>query len=258
MKRLYRSILRMRPAFLGVAIKRMLGVRRRVVQTSHGRFFLDPASSFGFTLEFEGTYEPSMTHAVNTLLQPGDVFLDIGANEGYFSILAASRVGSTGRVFAIEPQTRLQAVLTRNIAENNTFQVCVLQRAVSDRCGVASFSLAPDVHTGSSGIFNTARYRNPTESVLQTPLTQLLHILQIDRIRLVKIDVEGFEYEVVLGSPEAFRRGVFDHIALEMHPSILARRKKPPSDVTDFLATCGYRRNASFKNLVLSRSEADV
>lgn len=253
MNSLYRLLLRIRPAFVASFLKRVLRIRRRVVETPEGRFFVDPASNFGFALLSKNEYEPELTHTVKSLLQAGDVFFDLGANEGYFSVVAAQRVGATGTVLCVEPQSRLQPVIFRNLSENHAPHVRVFQVAVSDTDGFAELSLPPDINTGHGALFRKTRYRNPTEIVPQITLTGFLDRLAFDEIDLMKIDIEGFEYEAILGSKEIFERGKVKHIALELHPSLLKRRGKNGQEILDFLRDCRYERNMNYSNLVLSR-----
>ena len=253
MNSLYRLLLRIRPAFVASLLKRMLRIRRRVMETPTGRFYIDPASNFGYALLSEKAYEPELAHAVKTLLREGDVFLDLGANEGYFSVLAAAHVGKSGIVLSVEPQSRLQPVIFRNLSENKASQVRVFQCAVSDSNGFAELSLPPDMNTGHGALFQKTRYRNPTEIVPQYTLSNFLGLLNIPRLTLMKIDIEGFEYEAILGSRDVFERGWITHIALELHPSLLKRRGKNEQDILDFLTDCGYERDGNFVNLVLSR-----
>lgn len=138
MNTLHSAILKTRPAFLASLMKRLLRIRRRVVSTELSDFFIDPVSLFGAALLSCDGYEPHMVNCLKHLLRRGDVFLDLGANEGFFSILAANLVGPTGRVVSIEPQSRLQQILFRNIKENSATNISVFQRAIADSSGVAS------------------------------------------------------------------------------------------------------------------------
>ena len=247
------ALMRVRPASLGSALKRILRIRRYVVETQAGRFYIDPVSNFGVSVQHERSYEPELSMAVRTLLREGDTFVDIGANEGFFSIIASKAVGSTGRVIAIEPQSRLQEVLARNVRENGIMNVDVIQRAISDVHGVATLSVSPDMNTGSSGLFRTTRYEVPTQDVLQTTLDRLFRLLSLRSVRLMKMDIEGLEYEAILGSRDLFRSSAVEYLALELHPTILERRGRPEKDIAKFLNECGYRRDERFGTLVLVR-----
>jgi FkbM family methyltransferase len=253
MKQINNALMRVRPASLGSKIKFCLGIRRRVVETQAGRFYIDPVSNFGISVQQRKSYEPELGDAVRSLLHEGDVFVDVGANEGFFSIIASKAVGANGHVVAIEPQSRLQSILARNVRENDALNIDIIQRAISDAPGVAALSLSPDVNTGSSGLFRTTRYNLPTQDVLQTTLESLFKLLSLKNVKLMKMDIEGFEYEAVLGSREIFRIGVIQYLALELHPAILARRGKSERDIVEFLIDCGYQPDDRFKTLILAK-----
>src|SRR4051812_38970298 len=119
---LYQCLARVRPAPVASALKRLLRVRRRAVTTPEGTFWIDPVSNLGLEL-LRGRYEPSLTEVVRRYLRPGGVFVDVGANEGYFSAIAARLVGPTGRVVAVEPQARLRPVLEENFRLNGVANV---------------------------------------------------------------------------------------------------------------------------------------
>ncbi len=247
-------LLSVRPAFVASFLKKLFGVKRRVIQTSYGRFFVDPASNLGNAIITQPAYEPQMLEAISSILKKGDVFLDVGANEGYFSIIASKLVGEDGHVLSIEPQTRLQEVIFRNMAENGAFNVHVFQLAISDSVGTTSISLLPNMNTGGSGLFPTTKYSVPTQIVPLTTLGRLIGLLNISKIRLMKLDVEGHEYEAVLGSRDLFASGIIDQIALELHPSILSARDKSADDIVTFLNKCGYQRDSRFNTLIMSKT----
>jgi FkbM family methyltransferase len=246
-------LMRVRPAYLASFLKKVLRVQRKMVQTETGAFYIDPVSNFGTQAQSAQGYEPVMVRTIRTLLEPGDTFLDAGANEGFFSILASKCVGDTGRVISIEPQSRLQGILYRNIKENNCSNIQVYQRAISDSVGIAELSLTPDVNSGSSGLVRGTSYRLETELVPQMTLHGFLKTLSVTRIKLMKMDIESFEYEAVLGSKDLFQGEFIKHIALELHPDMLAKRGKSQAEILGFLEASGYKVNTGFQTLVLSK-----
>src|SRR4051795_13108866 len=94
---------RIRPALLASYLKRLLRIKRVVVRTGAGAFFVDPISHLGAQLIDTGEYEPDMMATLEKHLSAGGVFVDVGANEGYFSVEAGRIVGPSGRVVAVEP-----------------------------------------------------------------------------------------------------------------------------------------------------------
>lgn len=236
-----RLLMRVRPAPLSAFLKKILCVRRFEFQAREGKFWVDPASYLGLRVIETGEYEPGMLTLLEKWLHPGDTFVDLGANEGYFSVAGSRRVGNTGRVLAVEPQGRLHEVLTRNFSLNQATNITLVQAAVSDSEGVAKLHLTPGVNNSASSLMQPTRYRLRSESVPTLTLGALLDAQGIATVNLLKIDIEGWEYEAVLGSKDLFRSGRVLAIALELHPRLLAGRHLRGEDITDFLQECGYQ-----------------
>jgi len=87
-------------------------------------------------------------------------------------------------------------------------------------------------------------------------LAEIFRRHRIETCALLKIDIEGWEYEAVLGSPKLFRDGRIKAIALELHPPLLLRRGLDSAKITGFLADCGYRPWPQSLNLVLVHASA--
>ena len=251
-------LLSVRPAFAASFLKKLLGIKRRVVETQHGRFFVDPASNLGNAIITQPAYEPQMLSALTSILKEGDLYLDVGANEGYFSIIASKLVGNSGRVLSVEPQGRLQEVIYSNMELNSAFNIHVFQLAISDISGTARISLLPDMNTGGSGLFAATKYKIPTQIVPQATLSGFIDLLDVTKIKLMKLDIEGFEYEAVLGSRDLFASEVIESIALELHPSILAQRGKSGEEIVAFLEDCGYKQDARFQTLIMSKNSVQA
>jgi FkbM family methyltransferase len=235
-------LLRIRPALLGQWIKRLLRWGRVEVQVADGRFWLDMASNFGIRVTSAEGYEPETKALLVSFLKPGMAFVDLGANEGFFSVIAARAVGPTGRVLAIEPQSRLGPVIRRNLELNDAANVTLAQVAISAEAGVAEFNLAPDTNSGSSGLSRATRYANPTQSVRTLTLDLCLQEHALTMVDVMKIDIEGYEYEAVLGAKELFRTLKVRRLLIEIHDKLLSARGLRPQDISDFLLSCGYER----------------
>lgn len=236
----YKRLYSIRPASAGAFLKRVFGIQRRPVSFPDGTFFIDPCSHFGLTLLEEATYEADLRAVLQRHLRPGSVFADVGANEGFFTIVAAKLVGPTGRVISVEPQTRLGRVLTENARLNNVHNVRLLPVAISNVNGTVDLFLAPDTNTGSTGLMNTRKYRVPKETVKMVTLEELLDSAGTQVVDLMKMDVEGFEHEAILGSPQVFESKRVKLLALELHDWILRDRGLNPEEITGFLSKAGY------------------
>lgn len=250
---LSRMLMRVRPAKLATWVKARLNVQRRVLRTAEGIFWVDPVSHLGHELLLRGAYEPEMTDTLRAFLRTGDVFVDVGANEGYFSVLGAKQVAQRGRVISVEPQARLLPVIAENLRLNEVTNATVVNAAISASKGSVDLYLAPDTNSGSSGIYNTSKTRLASTPVMTQTLTELLADANIQEAALIKIDVEGFEHEVVMGSQEVFRERRIRALALEFHPEILTSRGLAMGPIGDFLMACGYELDRRFINTVFVR-----
>jgi len=247
-------IMRVRPAPLAAFLKKLLFIQRIEHASPEGTFWIDPASYQGLALARSGIYEPEMLATVKSLLPTGGVFVDVGANEGYFSVVAARTVGRAGKVIAIEPQSRLQSVLQRNFALNHCEQVHLVCAAISDRAGEATLHLTPGVNNSASSLLRPTRYPLFRQSVRTTTLSALFDESGVTHCDLLKIDIEGWEYEAVLGSRTLFESGLVRAIALELHPRALTSRGLEITAITDFLTECGYQEQPGVGHLLLVKS----
>jgi FkbM family methyltransferase len=248
---LHECLFHVRPHSLATTIKRLIGVPREMVETRRGRYFVDPISLFGRALIREGLYNANMIKTLDESLFPGGVYVDVGAYEGYQAILAAKLVGPSGRVIAVEPQTRLHEVFRRNLKENGVERVVELcDAAISDEEGSAKLLLAPETTCGQSRLGTSSGKSKDSEIVRVTTLAKLLADKKVGRIDLLKIDVTGHEYEAVLGSKEVFASRKVKRIALKLYPELLGERGKSAAGLTAYIQGCGYRRLEQFENLV--------
>ncbi len=237
-----RFIMAVRPAFAASVLKKIIFLKRVTEKTKFGKFFIDPVSLFGQDLILNGVYEPETINFLFKYLSKGDIFVDIGANEGYFSIVASKLVGGAGRVIAIEPQERLQKVISRNIELNDCKNVTVLPIALGREAGEANLYISPGINSGSSSFIKSTVYPLPKQRVSVLTLEDALQKEGINGCEAVKIDVEGWEYDVIMGSENFFKNHRVKAICLEFHKAALTKRGFSEKMISDFLTGCGYKR----------------
>jgi FkbM family methyltransferase len=177
-------------------------------------------------------------------LQPGDIFLDIGAHIGFFSFLASRLVGADGRVYAFEPDPLSIESLTRSAALNSgNVQVCPI--ALSDAAGVATLHRAID-HTAHSLVEfarNDPRDAADTASVQVTTLDTWAaeHQLDAARVRVIKVDVEGAEPRTIAGALGFLQRTRLPDVWCEVRGQDGSTRAPGTfRPVRDLLAPLGY------------------
>lgn len=253
-KKLLRAVSGIRPAPLASVLCRLLGLHRRVpFQTPQGLFWLSPMTDLGRRLLIDGYYEPSMIQTLNQCLRPGGTFIDAGANEGYFSVVASRLVGDAGRVIAIEPQDRLQKVIQQNLLLNGCSNVSVIRAALGESCGEVTLNLAADMNTGASSMFSTAKYPLQKERVPCCSLARLMEDCSVDKCSLLKIDVEGAEHLILMSASDLLASGKIETIAVEFHDAILARLGVTRHEVDSFLHGLGYATRSAGPHSVYSR-----
>src|SRR5262249_41087030 len=174
--------------------------RSRIVFAGAGfRLRIKPQDWLGRHVYVTGEYEPATSRVIEALLRPGDTFLDIGANIGYFTLLASRRVGKAGLVFAFEPVPQTRENLLRNVRLNCATNVVVREEAVADSTGEDSFFLGPPDHSGISSLRSLLN----ASGVLKIRKTRLDDLLPPGtRVDLIKIDIEGAEYHALRGMRE--------------------------------------------------------
>jgi FkbM family methyltransferase len=153
-----------------------------------------------------GLYELDTARVLRRLLRPGDTFIDGGANIGYFTLLAAKRVGARGRVHAFEPQPENRRRLAEHVAANGVREIVTIHPvALSDRPG------SVQLHTYESAEANhgqaTMFARAGTQTRAAVVATVRLDDYQPDAApRLIKLDIEGAEPLAIAGMARTLRR----------------------------------------------------
>lgn len=150
-------------------------------------------------------------------LRPGDLVLDIGANQGFFSCYAAHK---GARVIAFEPYANSFSLLQRNLVRNDfSDRVSVRQEAVGAKRGMVDFFVSPMLGGGmntTSAVFASKFDHIQSENVPCVALTDVLREIDGARIRLCKIDCEGAELEILRGL-QPKDAAMIDAFALEYH-----------------------------------------
>jgi FkbM family methyltransferase len=189
---------------------------------------------------FTGRYEPQETQIAQRLLAPGMVVVDLGANWGYFTLVAAHLVGGRGTVIAIEPHPRLAAVLADNVASNGLAHVEIVRAAAAAGTGARSF-VGFDEQSGNWGVSRAAREAEVPDFEVQTAaLDGLLDERKVSRVDLVKIDVEGGEADAIRGMAGGLGTRRYRYVLVECHPAELAKMRVSIEECLRPLRQAGY------------------
>jgi FkbM family methyltransferase len=200
-----------------------------------GKIFLNLHESPMMLQRALGVYEPQKVGAVQRLMPRGGTFIDIGGNKGDFALLAAKIAGAGSRVICVEPEPTNASWIRKSVALNN-YNIEVHEMALSDGKGDAVLHLGKmsGFHTILDGVPNHEQVGAVTVK-LQT-LDALLSERGIDRVDLIKIDVEGAEMKVLRGATQTLSRNQNLTLLLDVHPHLGVN----PDEVVSFLSSHGF------------------
>lgn len=156
---------------------------------------------------FIGSFENFEAKFIRDTLQQGNTVFDIGANAGFFTLIAAKKVGPAGHVYAFEPGVYELQLLRHNLKINHLDNVTIVDCAVSDKVGTAQFAISND------GAMNSlAQTKHPSQKIKEwrevkvITLDYFVEQQGIKHVDFMKIDVEGAEKKVLQGATNFLTR----------------------------------------------------
>ena len=172
---------------------------------SHGfRIYVDRRDRLVGNNIAKGVYEPHVTAAIRRVLRPGDTFVDLGANVGYFSLMAATLVGRMGHVIGFEARPDNVALAKRSVRKNGFENVTIHSLAVAEKEKVLKMA-APE-HTSLSVVVDASRAdcQDGFVEIRAVAVDDMLGGLA--DVDVVKMDIDGGELQAVQGMRETLRR----------------------------------------------------
>ena len=208
-----------------------------VVEVAGQRMRLSPADYVEGQLLFAPQfYEPDEREYARARLRAGDVFVDLGAHVGLYTLLAARAVGLEGKVVAVEADARTHARLIENLRLNQLSNVVTFQCGVSDRAEIRKLSINVSSNRGASSFLVTMGEEVEVECL---PLSAILEKAGVTRIHGMKLDIEGFEFRVL--------KRFFEEVAELLYPGfVLVEQKdwwidRAGGNTVELLQQHGYR-----------------
>lgn len=199
-------------------------------------------------VKFTGSYsdEKLETEVMRTSLSPNQRVLDIGANLGFYSMLAASLVGRSGRVFSFEPFPHNTELIRASAKENLFDNLTVINAAVSDRDGIAKLYLSPfyssehsmfDYHysTGPKSTENSVDVKTTTiDSYLKNHVGSL-------KVNFIKMDIEGSEGKAIRGMEETISENKRISLMTEFWPNAISNSGVDPKSYLERLVGFDFK-----------------
>ena len=191
----------------------------------------------------EGIYSVEKYHTMyfRNLLKPGWVFFDIGANIGYYTLQASMRVGKKGKIYSFEPVSKTLKNLRSNIKLNKFENIDTFQYIISDIGKTTRIYIGDETNTGTSRcspqyIKNTQNY----ESIKSITVDDFVELNRINKIELIKIDVEGYEMKVLLGMRKSIAK-YHPTLLVEINTKALAEHGDTPQELFNYFYKNGYK-----------------
>ncbi len=196
-------------------------------------------------------YEPGIGEILRTFLKEGDSFIDVGASIGYFSAIAAGCVGKNGEVHSFEPIPEYFSKLKSFAEMNREYKIKANQCALGDKEESKKIYIKGYPYIGSNSFFpkllltdNVKENKNKTAEVPIQRLDKYIKERKINNIKMIKIDVEGFEFPVLLGLERYFLRcqdtGFYPLIICEIIASVYPSLEYKLEDLFDYMKRFSY------------------
>lgn len=228
-----------------MAMRRLVGGGPLTIVTRRGlRWKLDLREGVDFSIYILGAFEPATIAAYRRLIKAGDMVLDIGANIGAHTLHLADAVGAHGKVIAFEPTAYAFAKLQANIALNaelapriDARQLMLLDQGAAAPAEIYSswpLTGAEDVHALHRGQLKS------TAGAMGITLDRVVQEMDLSHVDLIKLDVDGFECQVLRGAAETIRR-FHPPIVMEIAPHVLREQGESLESLVGLLSSHGYR-----------------
>lgn len=193
------------------------------------------SDAIGYSILVGRVFDPCVTETLHRLIDPGDVVVDVGANVGYLTSLAAVRAGSSGRVVAVEPHPAVFELLRANVESwsGDIAPVELRQLALSSHSGAGTIVAGP-LFEHNMGLAKVGDGDADGQLSHEVELRRLDELLDRTPVGVLKVDVEGHETEVLEGASALLETRSVRDIVFEDHEDY-------PSESTTILEQAGYR-----------------
>jgi len=200
-----------------------------------------------------GQWEKELDAQLKKNIAKNDVFVDIGANIGYHSLFVAAHLGGTGKVYSFEPIKSLADQLRQSVEKNSFANVEIINAGLSDREETLPFHIRKD-NMGGSSIGSYEGLSSAEVSSTGTIVTKRLDqvIGKEVRVKAIKIDVEGHEFEALKGAERILKT---DHPVIFMEFSPMFYEHDAPGKTSSFI---DYLKSFGYKFYSLGESPVDL
>jgi len=208
-------------------------IKRRVVNHEKTKFLLGKYEfqtlhndkGISTELQIYETHEPLTTHLIINEIKKGMVCLDLGSNIGYYAVIESNIIGELGKIFSVEPSPVNFPLLKLNLENQQLENFSVHNIAIGDKNEEMEFIVSEKsnwskIKTGNEKI-------NPEDRIIKIPVKTLDFFVDennIKKVDIIRMDVEGFEYNILLGSQKVLKK-FKPKLFIEIHKMYLGNKK---------------------------------
>lgn len=195
-------------------------------------------------------WEPYTTRLIQEVVEEGEVVADIGANLGYYALLEASLVGKNGKVYAVEPNPPAFKVLRKNVELNDFDNLSIHEIAIGEKNGTALLRVPNELNIAS--ITSTNARKEKVEKFSERIKLFKVRMMTFDNFiknfmhgktpTFIRMDVEGYEYEIIKGMESLLKTGQPLRLLMEFHFGSLGIEKS--SEIIKKLKNYGFEISA--------------
>jgi FkbM family methyltransferase len=216
-----------------------------LIEGARFRLKVNTGEVHGYLCYMYGMLEPSLSFFVRHLITSKSSFLDIGANVGYYTVLAAS-VNRNCCIYSFEPSPTTYQILSENVIENQLSNVRIYQLALNDKDGELKFNIYEDqaLNSPSTEVIEHPFYKNGPKQVISVQSVRLDDFFSEHHLHwpeIVKLDVEGFEYFVLQGAKNLLSSLNPPILLCEVQPLWMKRFGLSPSNLFEYVEKFGYK-----------------
>lgn len=209
-----------------------IGNNRMLVKLAYNAFLIVPSNDLSImpTLVTTGMFEVPLTKYFLKHIKHGQTVVDIGANVGYFTLLASKLVGDTGKVIGFEANKELVTIVKDNLAMNwTTENTKIVNKAVFSKNTTLNFHIS-ERFSGYSSIHKKPEDENLLDTYTSSEIVAVSldsELQDVGMIDLMKIDIEGGEYQAFLGMMELIEKKLVKKITFEWNKPMLGDEAEP-------------------------------
>lgn len=218
-----------------------LGIANRIYKKRlHNNFYmlLNPTEHIQQQLFWYGHYEKELGELLKKIVRPGDVFLDLGANIGYFSLLVAIN-SPFANIISFEPVKDLFQNMNDNISLNNLKNISTINAAAGEISEEKDLLISTPDNSGMSSFRQPENYSGKKERVKVVPIDEWFKTSGLSKIDIIKLDIEGSELAALKGMKDVLQKQR-PILIVEVNPETLSMFNLRPSDIYDYLKQLNF------------------